>query len=83
MKEKDIVNDYLSTLKASLTGYANIIAETNNSELRQTFQLMRDQDETRQYKIYTIAKQKGYYKPAQQATQTEINTLKSELSMNN
>ncbi|SHE97242.1 spore coat protein [Clostridium fallax] len=82
MKEKDIINDYLSTLNSSLSSYANMIAQTNNEELRQTLQLMRDQDESRQYRIYNIAKDKGYYKPAQEATQTEISTLKSELTMN-
>jgi len=80
MQEKDIVNDYLSGLKSSLTGYANAISETDNPQLRQTLQQLRNQDEQRQYEVYQLAKQKGYYKPAKPADQTEITTLKNELS---
>ena len=81
MTEKDIMNDYLSMINGSLSGYASTIAQTDNPQLRQTFQQMRDNDEQRQYKIYQAAKQKGYYKPACAAPQNEINTVKSELSM--
>lgn len=35
-QDKEMVNDYLTGLNASPTGYANIIAQTNNAELRQT-----------------------------------------------
>ncbi|WP_454051914.1 spore coat protein [Clostridium sp. Marseille-Q7071] len=81
MQEKDIMNDYLSMINSSLTGYANMIAQTDNQQLRQTLQQMRDSDEARQYKIYQAAKEKGYYKPAQAAKQDEISTVKSELTM--
>lgn len=81
MTEKDIMNDYLSMINGSLSGYASTIAQTDNPQLRQTFQQMRDNDEQRQFKIYQAAKQKGYYKPACQAPQSDINTLKSELTM--
>ncbi len=81
MTEKDIMNDYLSMINGSLSGYASTIAQTDNPQLRQTFQQMRDNDEQRQYKIYQVAKQKGYYKPASPAPQNEISTVKSELSM--
>ena len=81
MTEKDIMNDYLSMINGSLSGYATTIAQTDNPQLRQTFQQMRDNDEQRQFKIYQAAKQKGYYKPACQAPQTEVSALKSELSM--
>lgn len=83
MKEKDIMNDYLSMIKSSLTGYANIISETDNSQLRETIQQMRNNDEIRQRKIYEIAKQKGYYKPADPADQSEINAVKSQFTMSN
>ncbi|MEW8956362.1 spore coat protein, partial [Clostridium sp.] len=72
MQEKDMINDYLSMINSSLTGYGGIISQTENQELRQTIQQMRNQDELRQYNLYQKAKEKGYYKPAQQATQTEI-----------
>lgn len=81
MNEKDMINDYLSMINGSLAGYASTIAQTDNPQLRQTLQQMRDNDEQRQYKIYQAAKQKGYYKPACPAEPNEISSLKSELSM--
>ena len=81
MKEKDIMNDYLSMINSSLTEYASIIAQTDNQQLRQTIQQMRNKDEVRQYTIYEKAKQKGYYKPAQPASQADIDTIKSEVTM--
>lgn len=80
MQEKEIVNDYLAGLNASLSGYAGIIAQCENPDLRQTIQTMRNQDEIRQYSWFTIAKEKGYYIPAQQATPEEIAKVKQELS---
>jgi len=80
MQEKDMINDYLSCLNGSLSTYASIIAQTENVQLRQTFQEMRDQDEVRQYEIFKKAKEKGYYIPAQQATPEEIATVKSQVS---
>ncbi|NEZ47235.1 spore coat protein [Clostridium niameyense] len=80
MKEKDIMNDYLTMINGSLSTYANMITQTNNQELRQQLQQMRDQDEARQYRIYEIAKEKGYYKPANPVNESEINKLKLELS---
>jgi spore coat protein CotF len=79
MNEKDMVNDYLSMIKSSLATYANIIAETDNLELRSTFQQMRNQDEQRQYQIYQTAVQKRYYNPAGLATSNEIQQVKSQL----
>ena len=47
--------------------------------LRQTLQQIRNNDESFQYEMFKIAQTKGYYQPAQKATVTEINTVKSEL----
>lgn len=80
MNEKDIINDYLSMIKGSLSGYAAIISETDNPQLRQAFQQIRDMDEQRQYKIYKVAKEKGYYQPAQSASDNEIAMVKNQLS---
>jgi spore coat protein CotF len=80
MTEKDIMNDYLTMINGSLTTYAGIIAETDNPQLRQTFQQMRNQDESRQYAVYTAAKQKGYYKPAAPAQTNQIQQVKMELN---
>ena len=48
-------------------------------QLRQTFQQIRNNDESFQYELFKIANAKGYYKPAQKATVTEVQTLKTEL----
>lgn len=79
MQDKDMVNDVLSMVKSSLTGYATIISETDNTQLRQSIQQIRNKCETGQYDLYKTASQKGFYKPAAQATQQEIQQVKSEL----
>lgn len=78
-QDKEMVSDYLAGLNASLTGYAHMISESNNSELRQTLIQMRNQDESRQRTIYSYALQKGYYKPAAPASDQVIQQLKSQL----
>ncbi len=80
MQEKEMISDYLAGLNSSLAGYGSIISQCENEELRSTIQLMRDQDEIRQYALFKIVKEKGYYIPAQQATATEIATVKQQLS---
>lgn len=79
MDEKTMVNDILSSVKASLTGYQNAISECANMQLRQTFQQLRNGDESFQYELFKVAQNKGYYKPAESATVTEIQTVKNEL----
>lgn len=80
MNEKEIVNDYLTGINASLGGYAKFITETNCNELRSTLIDLRNQDEKRQYDLYQYAKKHGYYSPAPQASKQVIQTLKSTLS---
>ena len=41
---------------------------------------MRNKDEGRQDLLFTKAKEKGYYIPAQQATPEEIATVKQQMS---
>lgn len=79
MQEKDMVNDILSMINSSLTGYANTIAQTSNPQLRQTLQQMRDHDEKFQYDLYRLAEQKGYYQAAQPANPEDIRNLRSQL----
>jgi len=80
MQERDMVNDVLSGVKASLATYAKTIAECNDPNLRQTFQQMRDADEKFQFELYKIAHQKGYYQPAPQADQGQCLQLKNHIS---
>jgi len=79
MDEKTMVNDILAGVKAGLTAYQAAISETENTQLRQTFQQIRNNDESFQYELFKVAETKGYYKPAAKATPAEINTLKSDL----
>ncbi|RUL48643.1 MULTISPECIES: spore coat protein [Lysinibacillus] len=78
-QDKEMVNDYLAGLNASLTGYAHIIAQTNDSELRQTLIQLRNQDESRQRTLYNYALQKGYYKPAAPAAEEVVQQLRTQL----
>ena len=79
MDEKTMVNDILSNVKSDLTAYQTAISESENMNLRQTFQQIRNNDESFQYELFKIAQTKGYYKPAQKATVTEINQVKNDL----
>ena len=79
MDEKTMVNDILSGVKSDLTAYQTAITESENMNLRQTFQQIRNNDESFQYELFKIKQKKGYYKPAQKATVTEINQLKTDL----
>ena len=79
MDEKTMVNDILSGVKSDLTAYQTAISESENMNLRQTSQQIRNNDESFQYELFKIAQTKGYYKPAQKATVTEINQVKTDL----
>ena len=80
MDEKTMVNDILGSVNADLTAYQTAISEAENVGLRQTFQQIRNNDESFQYELFKLAQTKGYYVPAQKATVTEINTVKANLS---
>ncbi len=80
MQEKEMISDYLAGLNASLAAYGGIISQCENQQLRETIQQMRNQDEYRQYNLFTKAKEKGYYIPAQPATPEEIAVVKQQLS---
>ena len=79
MDEKTMVNDILSGVKSDLTAYQTAITECENIGLRQTFQQIRNGDESFQYELFKIAQNKGYYKPAQKATIMEVDNVKNEL----
>lgn len=79
MDEKVMVNDILAGVKSDLTAYQTAITEAENMNLRQTFQQIRNSDESFQYELFKVAQAKGYYKPAQKATATEVETVKTDL----
>jgi len=80
LQDKEMANDVLAMMKSSLTGYANIIGEATNQQFRQTIQQIRNSDEQSQFQLFQLAEQKGYYKPAAQADQSDIQTVKSQVS---
>ena len=79
MEEKTMINDILNTTKSALTTYQGVISEAENMQLRQTIQQVRNNCESFQYELFKIAQTKGYYQPAQQATQDQINQIKTQL----
>ena len=79
MDEKTMVNDVLEGTKAGLSSYQTAISETENMQLRQTLQQLRDGSESFQYELFKVAKSKGYYKPADSADMTEVQKIKNEL----
>ncbi len=79
MQEKTMVNDILSAEKSDLTFYANMISECQNQQLRSAIQQIRNSCENSQYELFKIAQAKGYYKPAEQADNQQIQQVKSQL----
>lgn len=55
MDEKTMVNDILASVKSDLTAYQTAISESENMNLRQTFQQIRNNDESFQYELFKIA----------------------------
>lgn len=80
MEEKYMVNDILECTKSSLKDYQGAIIETANMELRQTFQNLRNAEESFQYELFKLAESKGYYVPAENAKADEIEKVKNELT---
>lgn len=77
MNEKTMVADTLAGINGELIRYAEMIAQSENKELKQTLKQMRNACEQSQEELYQIARAKSYYVPAQQATQEEVNHVKS------
>ena len=63
-----------------LVRYGEMIPQTENVQLKQTLKQIRNQCEMSQEEIYRIAREKGYYVPAQKATREEVDHVKSILS---
>lgn len=77
MQEQAMVRDALNSMNAGLKSLGDMISQAEDQELRQTLMQMRNDAETCQHELYTIAKSKNYYQPAQKATPEEIDSLRS------
>lgn len=79
LQEKAMVNDALSATKSELTFYANTISECENQNLRSTIQQIRNCCEASQYELFQLARSKGYYMPAAQANDSEVQQVKTQV----
>ena len=52
MDEKTMVNDILNDVKMLLNNYQKVITETENIQLRQAIQQIRNNNESFQYEIF-------------------------------
>lgn len=80
MEEKVMVNDVLGSSRACLKELQSAITEIANLELRQTMQNIRNSSESFQYELFKLAESKGYYIPAENATQEQIGKVKSDVT---
>lgn len=78
IEDKVMVNDALAMEKSSLANYQKAITECKNVQLRQTLQQIRNDCETSQYNLFTLAETKGFYQPAENADSSEIQKVKSQ-----
>ena len=72
LQEKTMVADALAGINGELTRYGEMIAQTENKELKTTLKQMRNAAEQCQEQLYQLAREKSYYVPAQKATPEEI-----------
>jgi spore coat protein CotF len=72
MNEKTMVADTLAGINGELVRYGEMISQTENPQLKESLKQIRNQCEISQEQIYKIAREKGYYVPAAQATSEEI-----------
>jgi len=77
MQEQAMVTDALNSINSGLKSMADMIAQTEHQELRQTLQKMRNDAETCQYELFNIAKTKNYYQPAAKASEDQIMKVKN------
>ena len=77
MQEKIMVTDTLAGINGELIRYAEMIPQTENKELKQCLKQIRNACEQSQEELYQIARDKQYYVPASQATEQEIQHVKS------
>lgn len=77
MQEKIMVADTLAGINGELTRYAEMIAQSENPELKQTLKQFRNACEQSQEELYKIAREKSYYVPAQKATEEEVAHVRS------
>ena len=76
LNEKTMVADTLTGINGELVRFGEMIAQTENSELKQTLKQFRNACEQSQEELYKIAREKSYYVPASKATDEEVAHVK-------
>lgn len=76
MNEQTMVVDTLTGINGELVRFGEMIAQTENQELKQTLKQFRNACEQSQEELYKIAREKSYYIPAAKASQEEIDHVK-------
>ncbi len=77
LQEKVMVADTLAGINGELVRYAEMIAQSENKELKTTLKQMRNACEQSQEELYNIAREKSYYVPASKATAEEVAHVKA------
>ncbi len=80
MDDKTMVTDALVGVNGELKMFGDMIAQTENKELKQCLKQMRNQTEMAQEELYQLAREKSYYIPAAKATSEEVEHVKSILT---
>ena len=80
MDEKTMVSDALVGVNGEFKMFGDMIAQTENKELKQCLKQIRNQTEMSQESLYELARKKSYYVPAAKASPQEIEHVKSVLS---
>lgn len=71
-----MVADTLTGINGELTRFGEMIAQTENKELKTTLRQMRNACEQSQEQLYEIAREKSYYVPAQKASAEEVSHVR-------
>jgi len=77
MDEKTMVTDTLAGINGELVRYANMIPQTENTDLKQTLTQFRNACEKSQEEIFQIARERSYHVPAPPASKKDVEHLRS------
>lgn len=80
LQEKTMVADTLAGINGELIRYAEMIAQSENKELKQTLKQFRNACEQSQEELYNLAREKSYYVPASKATAEEVQHVRNLFS---
>ena len=81
MEEKYMVNDLLNDTKNFIKIYTDCIIETENMELRNVLQTLRNALESFEYDLVKISESKGYLSVTETAEKIEIEKVKANLNI--